>query len=154
MPDSLGPARRRAGVVLAIPLVVLALREVGRPAAHGLPREHCSAEVWSTASGLQCTPTPTLADWRQALFMGRRLDINRAPPEALTIVPGIGAKLSCRIVADRRRNGRFRRVFDTQRVKGIGPRLVARIADYADVYAPGPAGRISRASSGRPSPCP
>jgi competence ComEA-like helix-hairpin-helix protein len=66
-----------------------------------------------------------------ALLMGVKLDVNRAPVEALEIVPGIGPKLAARIVEDRRERGAFASVLDVERVRGIGPKLAARLQRFA-----------------------
>jgi competence protein ComEA len=41
--------------------------------------------------------------------------------------------LAARIVADRERNGPFRRVDDLERVSGIGPTLLARLRPLVTV---------------------
>lgn len=57
-----------------------------------------------------------------------RLDINRAGPEALQALPGIGPALAGRIVAHRDREGRFHSVEALEEVSGIGPASLARLA--------------------------
>ena len=49
---------------------------------------------------------------------------------------GIGEKLADRIVADRKKNGPFESIDDLQRVKGIGPKTVARIREHLKVGKP------------------
>jgi len=56
------------------------------------------------------------------------LDLNAATPAQLTCAPGIGPALAERIVTDRTAHGPFREVQDLERVRGIGPRLVQRLA--------------------------
>ena len=53
--------------------------------------------------------------------------VNRATPEELAALPGIGPRLAEAIVEERRRNGPFRSVDDLQRVRGIGPAMVTRL---------------------------
>jgi len=53
--------------------------------------------------------------------------VNRATPEELAALPGVGPRLAEAIVAERRRNGPFRSPDDLQRVRGIGPKLVTRL---------------------------
>ncbi len=55
------------------------------------------------------------------------LDLNTASAAALEELPGIGPALAKRILDDRRRNGRYRRLADLDRVKGIGPAILARL---------------------------
>lgn len=69
----------------------------------------------------------------RGLWLGVRMDINTCSSDALQVVPGIGAALARRIVEDRERHGAFRSLEDVERVKGIGPALRGRLADYAEV---------------------
>ena len=62
-----------------------------------------------------------------------RLDLNRASAEELEGLPGIGPRTAERIVADRLKRGRFRSVKDLGRVKGIGPKTLARLAPHVTV---------------------
>src|SRR4051794_31436442 len=56
------------------------------------------------------------------------LDLNSASALALERLPGIGPALALRIVTERTARGPFRSIDDLARVRGIGPRTVARIA--------------------------
>jgi competence ComEA-like helix-hairpin-helix protein len=67
------------------------------------------------------------------ILAGTKLDLNRADDKALEIVPGIGPHLAGRIVEDREARGPFKSVDDVERVRGIGPKLAAKIARYARV---------------------
>lgn len=58
-----------------------------------------------------------------------QIDLNSANWVELTQLEGIGPTLAHRIVADRETNGPFAAVDELQRVKGIGPRTVARVRD-------------------------
>lgn len=55
------------------------------------------------------------------------VDVNRAPPELLTTLPGIGPALAGRIVDHRAREGPFRTPEDLLAVPGIGPAVLERI---------------------------
>ncbi|MDZ4675650.1 MAG: helix-hairpin-helix domain-containing protein [Gemmatimonadota bacterium] len=66
----------------------------------------------------------------QPLRPGERLDLNSADAAALTRLPGIGAGLARRIVADRADHGPFRKLEDLDRVSGIGPALLRRVRDF------------------------
>ena len=59
------------------------------------------------------------------------VDLNAAGTAELTILPGVGPALAAAIVADRDANGAFRSVDDLDRVRGIGPGLLARIRPHA-----------------------
>ena len=65
--------------------------------------------------------------------IGTLIDLNTASAAALEMLPGIGPTLAQRIVEDRERGGAFASVDDLQRVRGIGPRTVEKIAPMATV---------------------
>ena len=56
-----------------------------------------------------------------------RLDINRATARELDGLPGVGPVLAARILEHRARYGAFREPSDLRAVRGIGPKLFARI---------------------------
>ena len=58
------------------------------------------------------------------------LNVNRATPEQLTSVPGIGPALAARIVANREAHGPFRTLHDLTRVQGIGENTILDWGDY------------------------
>ena len=64
------------------------------------------------------------------------LDLNAADAAALETLPGIGPRLAARIVEDRRSAGRFDSVGALVRVKGIGPKTVARLRPAVTVVSP------------------
>ena len=64
-----------------------------------------------------------------------KIDVNRAPWIEWTLLEGIGETLAHRIVDDRDRNGPFRSVDDLSRVKGIGPKTLARIRPHLTTTA-------------------
>jgi len=66
-------------------------------------------------------------DGAAGLLFGRRLDPNRAGPLDFQALPGIGPGRAAAIVAARRK-APFCRVADLVRVRGIGPKTLARIA--------------------------
>ena len=59
-----------------------------------------------------------------------QVDLNEADWPELVQLPGIGEVLARRIVASRRRDGRFLDHEDLQRVRGIGPRTLDRVRPY------------------------
>lgn len=76
----------------------------------------------------------TVLDFDSGRATGRRsqgplaaVPINTASAKELESLPGIGPALAQRIVAERVRGGPFRRLEDLRRVKGIGPKTVARL---------------------------
>ena len=63
----------------------------------------------------------------------RSVSLNRANAEELSSLPGIGEATAKRIIADRRAHGRFKKVEDLCRVKGIGKKKLASIKRYLRV---------------------
>ena len=59
---------------------------------------------------------------------GQRVDVNRAGPEELESLPGIGSVIAGRIVEDRAANGPFPNPGALTRVRGIGERSLGRLA--------------------------
>lgn len=65
--------------------------------------------------------------------------LNTATAEQLVALPGIGPKRAAAILALRERlGGRFRRVEDLRRVKGIGPAALRRLKPLVTVDPPTP----------------
>lgn len=62
-----------------------------------------------------------------------RVDVNRANWPELAQLPGIGETRARQIVESRENEGPFRNANDLQRIKGIGPKTVERIARYVTV---------------------
>jgi competence protein ComEA len=58
------------------------------------------------------------------------VDVNTATWPELAQLPGIGEALARRIVRSRMRDGPFRTRADIERVRGVGPVLLARIRPY------------------------
>ena len=61
------------------------------------------------------------------------VDLNSAPPEALGSLPGIGPAKARAIVAYREANGPFASMEDLLEVPGIGPSILKRIKEIAEV---------------------
>jgi competence protein ComEA len=57
-----------------------------------------------------------------------RVAVNRASPEELEALPGIGPALARRIVSSRESEGAFRTLEELGRVSGIGPVMLERLA--------------------------
>lgn len=58
------------------------------------------------------------------------VDVNRAGSAELALLPGIGATLAERIIHSRQQEGPFHNARELQRVSGIGPKKVERVASY------------------------
>jgi len=56
-----------------------------------------------------------------------RIDVNRAGPTEIQLLPGIGPELAARIVAHRDKHGPFEGIGDLRKVSGMGPATLERI---------------------------
>ena len=61
------------------------------------------------------------------------VNINEANADELSVLPGIGAKKALAIVAYRELNGKFMSVEELVNVKGIGPKMLAKLSGYVSV---------------------
>ncbi|WP_338540220.1 ComEA family DNA-binding protein [Paenibacillus tundrae] len=62
-----------------------------------------------------------------------KIDINSAPVSKLTELPGIGEKKAQAIVDYRNAHGPFTRVSDLTKVKGIGMKMLEKMAPYVQI---------------------
>ena len=76
--------------------------------------------------------TPFLHTERGATVTDK-VNINRATVAELTVLPGIGEKRAQAIVEYREENGLFESIDDLINVRGIGPKILADIADNITV---------------------
>ncbi|ACY18299.1 ComEA family DNA-binding protein [Haliangium ochraceum] len=65
-----------------------------------------------------------------------KLNLNTASAEQLQLLPGIGAAKAGRIVGYREKHGKFRRVRDLRRVKGIGFKTLQKLSPYLSIDGP------------------
>lgn len=65
--------------------------------------------------------------------VSRTINLNTATAAELDLLPGIGPALAARIIEDREANGPYRTLDDLDRVSGIGPKTIAKLAPYASV---------------------
>ncbi len=73
------------------------------------------------------------AEALDSLFVNGKLDLNRAGPDHLVLLPGIGPALADRIVRTRERLGAFDTIEAVTAVKGIGPKTLQRLAPFVVV---------------------
>ncbi len=69
-------------------------------------------------------------DAHRAVPVQFRVHANTACWQEFSLIPGIGEKLAKRIVDSRCTNGPFSSLEQLQRVRGIGPQLQLRLAEY------------------------
>jgi comEA protein len=65
------------------------------------------------------------------------LDLNTASVAELELLPGIGPAMAKRIVEYRAQIGRFARVDELDKVRGIGPKTLERLRPHVRVQAVG-----------------
>jgi competence protein ComEA len=132
-----GPLVARAGIWIG---AFLALAQVGRGAFGELAVPAASASAIATpareppappasapASATPPKPCPSAAPTEPGVTPDGKVILNTASARDLTRLPGVGEARAEAIVAVRERLGRFRSVRDLLRVKGIGPRSLARL---------------------------
>ncbi|MCC7386941.1 MAG: helix-hairpin-helix domain-containing protein [Deltaproteobacteria bacterium] len=94
------------------------------------------------AGGTTLASSPRM--WLSILFLAAALpvttptvsvDLNHASVETLARLPGVGP-VRARRIAEARTRRPYRRVGDLLRVKGIGPKILARLAPYVVIGAP------------------
>lgn len=109
-----------------------------RPAARALPPD-CPAPkpvppgtriTVERAGDGACRLTHHPMPGMRRILLGLTLDPNQATAADFEALPGIGPVLSQRIIEDRSRNGSFSSLDDLQRVRGIGPTTLERIAPF------------------------
>ena len=64
------------------------------------------------------------------LLIGKKIDLNTASAIELELLPGIGPVLASRIIEDREQNGYFSDPSSLDRVPGIGPKILEKLAPY------------------------
>ncbi|MEM9490883.1 MAG: helix-hairpin-helix domain-containing protein [Myxococcota bacterium] len=64
------------------------------------------------------------------------LNLNTATEDQLRLLPGIGASKAARIAADRKKRGKYQRVRDLRRVKGVGYKTLKKLSPYLTVQGP------------------
>ena len=63
----------------------------------------------------------------------QKIDVNRAEPWLLRVLPGIGEVKAQAIVGYRNEHGPFKRIEDLLKVSGIGPATFEKLKDYITV---------------------
>jgi len=80
-------------------------------------------------------PVPLAEQGQQAVqtppsYPARKVSLNRAGPEELELLPGIGPELARRICYYRREHGGFSQLEDLLKVKGVGKDTLEQIRPY------------------------
>ncbi|GAB4161441.1 MAG: hypothetical protein Tsb009_38700 [Planctomycetaceae bacterium] len=82
---------------------------------------------WRWYSSIHTPNEPVEIEHLEKQKLNYRIDINTATRIEWMQLEGIGETLADRIIADREENGPFASIEDLERVKGIGPKILARI---------------------------
>jgi len=77
-----------------------------------------------------------------------QVDVNSADWLELSVLPDVGDQLAREIVENRRRFGPFLSPTDLRRVRGVGPRTVARIEPYLAPFPARPVQELPAKQSG------
>jgi competence ComEA-like helix-hairpin-helix protein len=75
-------------------------------------------------------PNPPIVERSEERRLDFRIDVNSCNRLELEHLPGIGPTLAERIIASRESDGPFADQRDLLRVKGIGPKLLAKMSPY------------------------
>jgi DNA uptake protein ComE-like DNA-binding protein len=120
--------RDRAALVLAGLALAIAAWQRSAPPAAATCREPAVVASRGALEAVSCERRGAPLDGAARLAFGLPLDVNRADVRALEALPGIGAGRAAAIVATRNAMP-FCAVRDLERVPGLGPTTVARLAD-------------------------
>ena len=158
--DALTPAERRGAIVVVLLLALgtahdlwRASRPLSPPPADRGGVDSAPVDEWSRAPGRGGEGTGGAGDLRDdrtaATPSGTTsVDLNRATAADLDALPGVGPVLAGRIIAQRERQGPFREVEELLAVRGIGPRLFARLRPRITVGPGRPTGVPAPAPTG------
>lgn len=155
--DSLGSRSESPEPVLEQKLMVHVVGEVENPGVYQLSFGARVLDAVAAAGGFTSKADQTsinlvrpMSDGEQLIVLGRsasakssagqslgltgaaagvKVNINSAGATQLDSLPGIGPTLAARIIDYRTSNGGFRSISDLGRVSGIGPKLLAQIAN-------------------------
>ena len=116
-------------------------RKTGIDFFHALPDDVeeqiesvAAVNKWSFSKSKSYSHNTPYKTKQEKLTGDSKINVNNASKSELMRLPGIGDKLSDKIIAYRSVYGGFRTIDDLQSVKGIGVKTVAKLKPYATVY--------------------
>ncbi|HET6611948.1 MAG TPA: ComEA family DNA-binding protein [Kofleriaceae bacterium] len=139
IPPSFSWRRGARQVVVVLSFVALIATVTAtwlEPARAQTPPVPVVTQALATTAARDCAAvpgSPPRAARKPPSRASARIDLNTATVADLVALPGIGPVKAERIVAWRKRHGRFRRVIDLRRVKGFGKKTVRRLRPYLTV---------------------
>ncbi len=86
-----------------------------------------SLSLWLVLAFAFALAAPALGADKPASGSSHAININSADAALLEKLPQVGIKMAQRIVEFRKANGPFKRAEDLMKVKGIGPKVFARL---------------------------
>lgn len=101
-----------------------------------------SGLVWSISNTKQSIQTAPIQTHSEALESVNNtparllIDLNTAGTNELQLLPSIGPNLASRIIEDRDENGPYESIEDLDRVRGIGPKTIAKLDDWVTLSTP------------------
>ena len=129
----------REGTLAALAAMLVGLAAFrmipARAAAKPLP---CASSGVGKREGVAGCGAPDGLSGGERRVLGLPLDVNQATQAELEALPGIGAQLAQRIVAERQAHGPFADLEALSRVPGIGPGKLRLLADRATARAERP----------------
>lgn len=83
-----------------------------------------------TGTDINLTVTASLSE---DLFIDKKMNINVATVEDLTLIPSVGEETAQNIVDYRTRNGLFQSLSDLKNVEGLGSDRILQLIDYITI---------------------
>ena len=83
-----------------------------------------------TGTDINLTATASLSE---DLFIDKKMNINVATVEDLTLIPSVGEETAQNIVDYRTRNGLFQSLSDLKNVEGLGSDRILQLIDYITI---------------------
>jgi len=153
--DALTPAERRGAIVVVLLLALGTAHDLWRASRplSARPEDRrgigaASVDPWSREPGRGGGEGAPDGGAAATPFGTASVDLNRATAADLDVLPGVGPVLAGRIIAHRERHGPFRDAEELLAVRGIGPRLFARLRPRITIGPGRPPGAPSPSPTG------
>lgn len=126
--------RRRARALLVVAVCAVVVGVVARVRLDGPAPAPCAQPAFR--DGLVVCDGVGEPLGPAAWMFGGKLDLNTADANSLARIRGIGPSLANRIIAAREARGGFASLDDLDDVEGVGPKMLAKLADAVEVVTP------------------